>query len=437
MRSGRGWLQRFLVGAVGLAALAATGMAIAAVEAQANAASITGIARVDDVPGLSITRTTRIEEIGHKLDPFYAALDAAAHDKGIARIAYYGDSHVASDDYTAPLRTLLQQRFGAAGLGFVLPAKAERWYRRVGLSMAPAQGFRAERVRERTPQTLPLGLYGLALHSDASSVATTRISTSSAQAAFGASRVQLYYGLREGGGSMEVRFDEREARVVSTDGAAGEYKRLDFKGTDGPHSLEVATRGDGPVTLLGAVFERDRPGVVLDMLGIPGARARSQLQWNRPLRRKMLEERKPQLVVLAYGTNEAGDDDSMASYEVALRGVVTHLRADSPNAACLLVGPTDRPIRNGRTITERPRVREISQVPRRVARRRGGGGFGTQQFMGGPGSMRRWVQSRPALGAPDHVHLTAAGYRALGHELFAAIEHGYLDYARRLGGKPR
>jgi lysophospholipase L1-like esterase len=222
---------------------------------------------------------------------------------------------------------------------------------------------------------------------------------------------------------------------VSTAGPDAGYGRLDLEAIDGAHSLEIRAEGDGPVTLYGAVLERDTPGVVLDMLGIPGARARSQLQWVRELRRDLLRERDPSLVVLAYGTNEAGDEDTLEGYVDGVRRVVGELRDDLPRAACLLVGPTDRPEKKGGKYLPRPRVQEITQRQRRLARELGCGFFDTQHFMGGPLSMRRWVRHRPQLGASDYVHLTPGGYEVLGAELFAALEHGYLTHGQRRRGK--
>ena len=51
------------------------------------------------------------------------------------------------------------------------------------------------------------------------------------------------------------------------------------------------------------------------------------------------------------------------------------------------------------------------------------------EAMGGAGSMDRWVDADPALGAADRVHLTSRGYRTLG-ELVAAALLGAYDASR-------
>ena len=87
--------------------------------------------------------------------------------------------------------------------------------------------------------------------------------------------------------------------------------------------------------------------MIVDTLGIPGSRVRYHLLWDDAIYREHLKRRKPNLVVLAYGTNEAGDDDEpIESYAADLRKVVARVREVVPAASCLLVGPSDRPIEN-------------------------------------------------------------------------------------------
>ncbi|MCA9600528.1 MAG: hypothetical protein KC417_00810, partial [Myxococcales bacterium] len=56
-------------------------------------------------------------------------------------------------------------------------------------------------------------------------------------------------------------------------------------------------------------MEGEEPGVVVDALGVNGARAKNQLWWDDASFRAELAKRDPALVALAYGTNESGDDD--------------------------------------------------------------------------------------------------------------------------------
>ena len=63
------------------------------------------------------------------LIPFYAALEKVETKQrgSLVRILHFGDSPVTADQITADVRSLLQERFGDAGHGFVLAAKPWAW----------------------------------------------------------------------------------------------------------------------------------------------------------------------------------------------------------------------------------------------------------------------------------------------------------------------
>src|SRR5262249_15043498 len=125
------------------------------------------------------------------------------------------------------------------------------------------------------------------------------------------------------------------------------------------------------------------------------------------LYREHLRHRNPDFIVLAYGTNESGDDEPLDQYEDALRRVVARIVETVPAASCLLIGPSDRPVRVGSDLFEdRPRTAQVIQVQRRIAFEFGCGFFDLVAFQGGPLSMLEWVAADPPYGAHDYVHFT-------------------------------
>lgn len=360
------------------------------------------------------------------LASFHAALQRAAAGEGKARILFYGASHVASDLFTGRIRQALQARFGDAGPGFVMPAKPWPYYRHALVEHVESRGWKAPRVRARQPIEGRFGLAGVALESS-DRYAIAKLHTRADGSSGGnSSQLELMYLKQPDGGSLRIVVDGQIVSTLSTAGREAEPAYFQLTTTDGPHDVELHTFADGPVTVFGLTLERDHPGVVLDTVGIPGARARYHLLWDDALYREHVAHRTPDLVVLAYGTNEAGDKDvPIADYEHELRDVVGRLRATAPNASCLLIGPSDRPEKlSDGTYVPRTRVPEIVEAQRRTARDLGCGFFDLVAFMGGPMSMVRWAAASPPFGAPDHVHYTRRGYEALGDVLTEALTSG-------------
>jgi len=159
--------------------------------------------------------------------------------------------------------------------------------------------------------------------------------------------------------------------------------------------------------------------VVLDTLGINGARLTTPLAWSEPEWVAELSRRPPALVIVEYGTNESGDYAIKADrYVENLRVLMARVRAASPEADCLVLAPTDR----ADTLEKTPLVRDAL---RDAARASGCGFWDTYEIMGGKASIVAWRAESPPRAGPDGVHLNARGYRELGDKLTADVLAGY------------
>ena len=111
---------------------------------------------------------------------------------------------------------------------------------------------------------------------------------------------------------------------ISTDGEPGPaYYHLGA--TPGMHRVEAETLDRSPVRLFGWVAE-NTTGVTYEELGINGAEASIILGWNEETLRSNIERRNPALIVLAYGTNEAGRKDwTLESYREMYSNLIARL----------------------------------------------------------------------------------------------------------------
>ena len=362
---------------------------------------------------------------GHSMDALHQALRRAARGEGQARLVFYGASHVASDLFTGYIREQLQTRYGDAGHGVVLPAHPWRTYRHRGVEVESSRRqWSSAKVRGNTSDVDYFGVHGVYVESDTAG-AFGRVRT--AQAGDIGREVGLfdvYFLARPDGGAFDVFVDGQRVERVSTRADEIGPGYATYRAPTGPHELELRVVGDGPVRFFGVALEREQPGVLVDTLGINGARARYHLLWEDGLYREHLARRRPDLVVLAYGTNESGDRLPIDEYEAQLRQVVGRVRETVPQASCLLIGPSDRPVESGEGVyRDRPRTAQLVEAQYRVALEYGCGFFDLVSFSGGPLSMVQWSANQPPYGAPDHVHYTRRGYERLGEVLLQALVH--------------
>jgi lysophospholipase L1-like esterase len=327
----------------------------------------------------------------------------------VLRVLQFGDSHTASDDWPAALRERFRSSFGNGGPGFIQAGRPYRGFRRWDAKATMTRGWVPSGLLNRTTG----GRHGLA----GVSLNTKRAGETLTLEAEGA-RVELFYDQQPGGGSFTVKVDDELVGVVETAGEAGPgYFSTELE--PGPHRFELRTAGGGPVRLFGWVVE-NQTGVTWETLGINGAQADLLLLWDEELLRSHIERRNPALIVLAYGTNEARRRDwTLESYNEAFAALLDRLRAASPTASILVLGPPDQSIRLRKGWTPHAGVDRIVEAQRAAALSRACAFWDLRTTMGGKGSMRQWVHA--GFARADFVHFTAPGYRMIGESLYELI----------------
>ena len=367
------------------------------------------------------------------LDYFYAALRRSARqEKGaITRVAHYGDSSVAADEITQTLRRKLQLRFGDAGHGFMLTAKGEMHYVHRDVSHGESDGWEVSSVVRRGLKGGHYGYGGVLARAYGGEYAS--FGTVSGRPIGGAvSRFEVFFQQFPGGGDLKLAVDNGAPQLLRTRDPETRDSWHVIEVPDGDHELSLRTSG-GEIRMYGVVQERAGPGVVYDALGLVGARADRLLDADPEHMAKQIAHRDPDLLVLAFGGNEAGNDWlDPARYAASLRKVLKLMRAGKPEMSCLLFAPLDQAER-----TPRGRIITLSVLPaivftqREVAKTEGCAFFDTWTAMGGEGAMERWFEARPRLVSSDLRHATPQGYAILGNAYYKALLEGFASYMGR------
>ncbi|MEJ7728890.1 MAG: GDSL-type esterase/lipase family protein [Polyangiaceae bacterium] len=372
---------------------------------------------------------------GHALDAFFARLRAAEEGKpGVARISYWGDSIVASDFVTATLRRKLQRRFGDGGHGFMLVANAWPGYFHNDVTRFATPGWQVSRVVGPFAKDGLYGFGGVSFRSEGPGLFARFATARSGTFGRAVSRFVVDYLEHPGGGKLEVKIDGAVREVVETQGEATRSALRTYDVPDGEHELEIRPLGAG-VRAFGVWMERER-GVVLDAVGIQGARIRFLDQTDDVHWAEQLALRDPALTIFHYGMNESEDGEKypLDEYQASMKVVLEQVRRALPRASCLLVGPMDRADKKGEVYSSRPVIPKLAAIQRRVAAEVGCAYWDTYGAMGGQGSMGVWVQR--GLGGKDLAHPSSAGAELLGSWIHAALIDGYEAWKRTAPAAP-
>jgi len=347
----------------------------------------------------------------------------AAEDGQRVRLSFFGASHTEGDFWTGQIRRLLQARYGDLGHGFVFPAAIAKGYRNDDINLCRTEDWKADYAGNGSSD----GLYGFAGGSvrtddpaDFGWLETTRTNPRGRLV----SRYEVFTLGQPTGGTLLLTVDDLPPRAVSTLAESPVLQQTTVLVPDGPHRLELRPLGDGEIRVFGVSAEREGPGVLVDSMGIRGRTARTWLAWQPEMAAEGLTALHPDLVVLAYGTNEANDlDYTLEQYRSDLAQVLERLRRGAPDAACILVGPSDRgkELSKGRYAIW-DRTAPFAEVQREVAPDYGCAFWDWQAATGGPGSMIAWRLHDPQLAARDLIHFTQKGYEWSAERLVEAMD---------------
>jgi lysophospholipase L1-like esterase len=341
------------------------------------------------------------------------------------RMTFIGDSHIAGDWMTGHLRRVLQERHGDLGHGFIMPVSLYWGYRGQDINLCSTQGWLTH--WENRLQGYPdayLGFAGMSAFSadpqNFGYLETTHTNVRGRQV----SAWELFTLQQPGGGTLLATVDDAAPVEITTAGGATGLQRTRIEVPDGKHRLTVAPKGDGEAVILGVSAEREGPGVLVDHLGINGKEVRSVLKWNPELTAAGMATLSPDLIVLAFGTNDANDPSYSTEQQLRdWRAVIDRVRAGAPDAPCVLIGASDRGKKlAGSTYAIWDRTSVVNDVQRQVAAEKGCAFWDWQQAMGGPGAMVAWSLQQPPLAAGDLIHLTQEGYELTAERFLAALE---------------
>ncbi|MEM7405822.1 MAG: GDSL-type esterase/lipase family protein [Pseudomonadota bacterium] len=411
-----------------------------------------------------------------KLRPFHRKLAklCRGRSKVPVEVLHLGDSHTAADIFTGYLRDLFQDEFGSGGRGMLPVGKPFRYYgpKQVKVSAGTRWSHLSSFKRKHAG---PFGLTGFRAIGKAPKQRLTLATRKSPPFEM----VKLEVREQRNGGGLNIRIGDRPLIKVSTQlgsyaaqGQAGTLHWVDplrapdgerlpfvehtFYVGSGARKIEIWPAGDGPVELMSWSLRQGEPGVLYHNQGIIGATAQIINRWDPALLRAQLARLRPDLITLAFGTNEGFNDTlNIRRYEGQVRRAVQLLIAAAPRTPIGIIAPPDAarvprfcgkavrkqasctPLsseerRNYRKLVGKkdrrlcrwhapPNLERVREALKRVADSEGLFYWDWSGVMGGQCGADRWTREQPRLAHTDRVHLTGRGYRRSAEALYAEL----------------
>jgi len=370
------------------------------------------------------------------LEPFLARLEAARPGAGApVHILQIGDSHTAGDMITSGWRTRLQARHGSGGRGVLAAGRPYQGYLTWGVTASQSAGWTVNATFGARYQEAgaPLGISGFTQTARGAGE-TLGVTADSPDQNFdrvivcaitqpGGGTVRLSMGTSEGTWSLDAPRRTPECRTMETDTPVG--------------AASLVTTDPGIVSITSFATFRREGGVVLSNLGVVGAQLAHFGRTSDDVVRTELAAYRPDLIVLAFGTNE-GFSTSLSgdSYEAALRQQVARIRRlAGGNVPILLLGAPDAGRRESAAAGLEGACGDGWAVPRllgevrsrqmAVARDMHAAFWNWSAAMGGRCASSQWRLNEQMRG--DHVHFTRDGGDRIGGLLDADFNRALQD----------
>ena len=281
------------------------------------------------------------------LEPYFTKLQrAGTHVGAPVHILQIGDSHTAGDAITGAWRDLLQGRYGSGGRGVLPPGRPYDGYyaRGVQVTMSPGWSIASDFGASYRNPSPPLGLSAFSLTSQSDGAAMTL--TADGGEAF--TRLTVCAIAKPGAGSLALRAGG--ANDMFDLGSTTERPECRTLRSDTP-VIDAAITATGQVTITSWATFADTGGVVLSNVGVVGSQLVHFARTDDAVLGEELRAYKPDLIVLAFGTNE-GFAPRFASFEqeIILRTQIGRLRRLAGNVPILLLGAPD-------ALSRRPEMR--------------------------------------------------------------------------------
>jgi len=348
-------------------------------------------------------------------------------------ILQIGDSHTSADYFTGEVRRYLQARYGNGGPGYIDAGKPHPGVRSAALKVSATKGWNYAALQKGDD---PRDFYLSGFTAKAARSGESLNFSSKTPIPYDLVELEVVTGPKRG--AVDVAFDggepihntlaeDRQDRIVyrfMPDGSAPNVLRR----------ISITTSDGQPVAISALSIFNKSYGVSYSNIGFPGATINIVNKFDPKLLKDELKRIAPQIIVLAFGTNEGFNDHlDLSKYREHYLTVIRKIRSSLPGVTLVMIGPPQservssgciKDAGSTRCETESastggsmcawpvpPKLDRVRELQRNLAKEEAIPFWDWANIMPAKCGADAWYGSSPRLVTRDHVHFTAEGYR--------------------------
>lgn len=357
---------------------------------------------------------------------FYETLSQVKTMNRPVRIAYFGDSFIEADIFTADLREMLQNEFGGCGVGYVPVTSSINGYRPTvrhsfggwsSHSSNDSIGF--DRALQDISGHYFFPREGAYVQLKGQNKYASRLDTC---------EVSTFYFLNKGFVAIRSKVNGAGEGELHEETGNGDMQALSVEGRIG--QVRWSIEQSDSATFYGVAMDGKR-GISLDNFSVRGS---SGLHLRSiPLRTLLAfhRVRTYDLIVIQYGLNVATERGvKYDGYKKGMLTVIEHLKTAFPEAGILLVSVGDREYKNENgDLRTMPGVKNLIRYQQSIAADSHIAFWNMYDAMGGQGSIVDMIDRKMAN--LDYTHINFKGGKHLAGILFETLMYGKEQYEKR------
>jgi len=366
---------------------------------------------------------TCIEDYSKDKKSLNAIFEALSDKNKLTRMAFFGDSFIDGDIFTAEVRKILQEKFGGSGVGFVPIASETAGFRQtIRHSFSGIDSY--DIIENKGGEGFAAGGYYFKSNGKGNVTYSGVAGNPKLQSL---QNIQFFYSTNSGSNVL-YRMNGESGTISTSPSSQIQSAKLTGSNTN---SITFSLPSANDTKYFGASFE-DSKGVIVDNFGMKSnsgiALSKISAQnWN-----QFNKLRDYKLIVLQFGLNVLGPKTTQLDWYVkSMVELIARIKQACPEASILILGIPDRSVKKDGEYQTMPTIPLMIDAQREIAKKSGVAFWDLFSGMGGENSMISFVNNKPALANKDYTHLTFAGGEKLASIFTKTFLHHFSNHVKR------
>ena len=386
----------------------------------------------EDSASLAEARIMHPNDLENALIGFYKKIEQIKEGQ-LVRVLHFGDSQIEGDRISGVLRSMLQEKFGGCGVGYL--SITDPGYDRKNIHRSTSGVWNKYSVVRATipPPHNKYGVLGnycrwATTGDDKGAAISLSRNEKTYQRTQQFEQISLLYGNAPADFFYTLTSDTALLKhgILPADSGTVNFK-WNCKGF-GKHGLRFDFSGDKSPDIYGISLDC-KSGIAVDNISMRGSSGTEFGKMNKLCLQQQIKKINVGLIIYEFGVNVVPTVlNDYGWYQNMVVQQINLLKKLAPDAAILIVGVSDMCRKEDTEFTSYPNIEKIRDAQKEAARLTGCAFWDLYQVMGGANAMAEWVNAKPPLAEKDYTHFSWRGANIVGSKLANAILNDYNEF---------